>query len=164
VRRHVSKRKNNVWTVVLLDGVAIPASGLVSSDIVSPSDWERSASGKEEATVLTVRGWLSYVNKLVLADNNPNGVFQYVGIQDEDISTSPTPTAASTYTEEDIMWTGGHLFPFESSDGSSHTTEFNIKAQRRITSGQDLRHVMEVGAGSDLLVSGVIRALLRISG
>ncbi len=159
-----TRRHNNVWSVVILDWISVAASGFTQADIVSPSDWERAGAGMERATVLTIRGWVSYAAKQALADVNPNNVFQYIGVQDEDIATSPSPTAASTYTEEDIMWTGGHVFPFESSDGSSRTIEFNVKAQRRITSGQDVRHVLEVGSGSGITLSGVIRALIRCEG
>ena len=162
-RRGAVRRKNNVWTVVLLDRVSVGAGGQTVSDIVTGTDWQRSSSGKETATVLTVRGWMSYIQKVAVASVNPNNCMEYIGVADED-AASPDAMLASTYTDEDIMWTGGHQFAFEDSDGTHFDREFNVKAQRLITTGQDLRYVLDVGVSGVLEVSGVIRALVRIHG
>jgi len=132
--------------------------------VVTDTDWVR-AAGFERATILRVRGMMSFTNKIDALAVAGGFVAAYVALMDEDASVPPATTVA-TYTDEDILWADSHNIPFVVADGSGFVYHFpiDIKAMRKMRAGQDLNFVLTNLATADIQFSGVVRALLRLGG
>ena len=156
--------KNNIWTTILGDEVAIGAASSTTFDIVAAADWTV-AGGLERATILRVRGWFSAVVKDATGSFAGGAHFAYIGLFDED-ETSPGGSISGTYIDEDIMATYGFLFAFADTGtvGQTWSQEIDVKAMRKIRTGQDLRFVYTNSGTTSVEVSLVIRALLRRGG
>ena len=155
--------KNNIWANALMNETAV-GTAVVSVPLVDATDWVR-ATGLERATLLSVRGWLS-------VSATPTIVtlvtwFAVIYVADKDAS-AVSPIAVATYGEEDILWSGGLNWPLGGAGaverGPAAMMPINIKAMRRITSGQEIRLDMDSTVASIVTVSGVIRSLLRLGG
>ena len=161
--RSAKRRHDNIWTVVLTEFAGIPAAGQVDYDIVAPTDWERSSAGLERGTLLSVRGYMSMTNRIVSESLGSGSVMGYLAKYDIG-ETSSAPNVVNTYAEEDILWTGGRAIPFTNVDtpwnGWHH--EFDVKAMRRITSGDNIRLVLKNLTVNLIYVTMVIRGLVRV--
>ncbi len=154
-------RDANVWTTLLVEDNTLAPGAAVSFDIVADTDWKPS-SGTSRATLMRVRGWLSIINKFSSGSFAGGPVFNYIGVFDEDVS-SPNGSLASTYTDEDILWTDGHHYPFTDSGASvdSYQKVIDVKAMRKIKNGQEIRIVISNTLSVTLAFSLVLRGLLR---
>ncbi len=154
-RRHSAKRgKNYTWVAtVIAQDITTSTTQL---NLVSDDDWF-GGTGQARATIIAVRGWLSFANQLVAEV----ALFGYVGVLDED-ATSSDPTAADTYVDEDIMLTFGVSSMNEAVAGfdGAQAMLIDIKAKRKIRTGQDLRINMRTDIANGYRVNGVIRTLL----
>jgi len=167
IRRSFGKRgpKNNVWSVVLLDGVLIPAGTALEPTIVSPSEWQPAASGFEHATLLRIRGWLSIARRLDQVAESSIFMMIYKNAVDDGVSD---PSDVGEYPVEDVLWTGGARFPLLSgatSDVSVNPVQFDVdvKAMRRIDSAEEIRLSLISSIANTVRISGVLRALIRKS-
>ena len=115
-RRFTSGRKEKMWCSVLASNSSVTTSPQ-SLDIVAPSDWARGA-GLERCTLLAVRGWLAFR----FNSTTTTGVFLALLVSDEDESTQ-SPSDVATYTDEDILWTGGFIMPGHVVNGGSGVSE-----------------------------------------
>ena len=157
--------KNQVWTTIVNSIVAILSGATkTGTDIVAASDWT-TVAGAERATVLRVRGWFAATTKTTTGSFAGGSAFAYVAVYDKD-DLSLDASLADTYAEEDIMATWGHVFPFVDSGAGIETwsQEVDIKAMRKITSGQDLRFVATNLTPVTISMSLVLRALVRRGG
>ena len=158
-RRSSRDGKTYVWTVVVGNQITIPAGAQQVSSIAIPPDWQRASAARETCTILAIRGWVSLSHKAALASVTANNVMMYIGKVDEDVAVPADPALASTYADEDIMWTGGVQWPFSDSDGLTWGYEFNVKAKRKLTSGEDLNLITRTNT-TQVEFSCVVRALL----
>ncbi len=164
-RRSVSRGpKNNIWSVVLIDGVSV-GSGITEGDIVNAGDLQAPLTGFQRYTLLRIRGWLSIAHGIAaLADQS---VFMIIYVTDADAGTQD-PSDATTYTDEDILWTGGlQLAGYVAGAVTPQKgTDINIdvKAMRKIDTSRDIRFAFTQTTNGDTLVSGVLRALVRKGG
>jgi len=154
--RRASKRKGNkVWTVVLIDQVITDSTS--GFDIVEDVDWV-SGTASRRATIKSIVGYLNFVS-LLAAQTEIRG---YVGVTDENAATA-APSAVTTYSNEDIMWTLGWASMNEVTagfDGNQHQ-EISIQhSMRKIRSGQDCRLALETDIANAYHCSGLLRALL----
>ena len=144
--------RNMIWLTVVGLNTAITDSTL-SADLVADGDWSVS-SGKQSATVIAVRGWISVMSPKTAVEVSMAG---YIGIQDEN-ATSGSPQSVATYLNEDVMWTHGTHF------GSAAITQMNwdidVKAKRRLHTGTELRYNFIADVTAELEVSFVLRTLL----
>ena len=156
--------KNNVWTTILAEDVDIGAGGLSGFNIVQDSDWTASA-GSERATILRVRGWLTVHNKTSTGIRGDGAFFLGIFLLDSDAAT-PNPSVASTYVDEDTLWTGGGMFTITDTNATGHVTDLlpDVKAMRKMRKGQELRIAVASPGLTNLRVSFVLRALLRKGG
>ncbi len=159
--RGSKQRGQNVWTTVLTAQASLASGASVSFDIVADVDWT-AIGGTERATLMRIRGYLNVIHKLTTGSFADAPVLAYIGMFDED-EASPAATAVTTYTDEDILWTGGHLFAFADTGtvGPTWRQEFDVKAQRKIKSGQECRLVVTNAASIAISLNLVIRGLLR---
>ena len=167
--RSVSRRgpKNNLWSVVLQDELSLGGGGALNSNIVQGSDWERASGSSERSTLMTIRGWLSVQSRPTAGVANSAGsLHAYIGVFDED-ETPPGADLASTYGDEDILWTGGYSYG-AAGDMADVDQAFNVifevKAQRKVRNGQKVVLSLQSGLTTAVQVSGVQRALLRLGG
>ncbi len=157
--------KNQVWTTILNQSVTIIAGATkTGTNIVQDDDWS-GANGQERATILRVRGWFSLVNKFATGSFAGGGFFAYVGLYDNDELSAPA-NLAGTYAAEDIMATWGKEFAFTDTGtvGDVWSEVIDIKAMRKIRTGQALRFVATNSTANDAKISLVIRALVRKGG
>ena len=173
-RRRTSSRasrrgpKNQVWTVGAVVGDNVPASTTTQlSAIVAGSDWEASSAAGEKATCLRIRGWLG-----VRQNTDGGGIgsagalFLYIARQEETVSLSDGSNA-STYANEDILWTGGISLPGHGDlSARSFSTDFliDVKAMRKLRNTQVIRLVVTNASLGAVTFNGVIRALVRMGG
>ena len=159
--------KNNVWTTVLQDEISIGAAGILNSNIVQGTDWERASGATESATCMSIRGHLTVQSRIIAGTaNGPGAYFAYIGVFDED-ETPPDASLSSTYADEIIMWTGGHMFGAAGDtfdESQVFHVEFDVKVQRTITNGKKIVLSQSNGLTTGIQCAGVQRALLRLGG
>ncbi len=162
-RRHAFKRStrakgNKLWTTVLFDQVAMVTTG-VDADILVPTDWERSATSFERATLLGIRGWISTAAQLDTASSLFLAVVKY----DEDEASTLVDTVAA-YDTEDILWTGGVMQgPVNINSNNRRDWEVVIKTHRRIESNTEIRLSSVATVNSHWDLTGVLRACVQYS-
>jgi len=155
--------KNVVWATILNENVTVLAGATkTGTDIVSDLDWTV-ISGARRGTIMRVRGWYSVQPVPTAGVYQGGSVMAYVGVYDKDELSVPA-VLPNTYIDEDIMATWGHQFP-EVATGDHPATwgeVIDIKAMRKIRTGQELRFVLTNAMTDPLLISLVIRALVKI--
>ena len=163
--RSVRKSGALVWTTLINESSTIISGATkTGSDIVADTDWSGIA-GQERATILRVRGWFSVTIEPAAILTGAGTVFGYIGVYDED-ELSVDASIAGTYKDEDIMATYGHSFTYSNIGQPSPDAwdqEVDIKAMRKIRSGQDLRFVLTNKTPLIVEVSLVLRALVKRS-
>ena len=156
--------KNNVWSVVILADVPVDDTPTVEASIVVPDEWQPALSGFEHATLLRVRGWLTATA--------PQGVTAiqtlYAMIYVVDVDDTPNnPSVATSYTEEDVLWTHGWAWGAGGAGSVEKETTpgvvVDVKAMRRIDSSKEVRLALRCNSTVVVSVSGVLRALIRKS-
>ena len=164
--RRFSKSKGAlIWTTIINDDVNIAIGATkTGTDIVTDSDWT-AVGGQERATIMRIRGWFGASQEPVAVLTGAGAMFGYVGIYDEDELSAPADVA-TTYSEEDIMATYGHVFPFSDIGQTAPAAwqeTVDIKAMRKIRRGQDCRFVLTNRTSTIVATSFVIRALVKRS-
>jgi len=158
--------KNQVWAVSVFEQTNVPvATTVLLGVLVAGSDWNSSNSSSERATLLRIRGWMSMRQETVAGVGTPGAIFFGIFVLDED-GTTPDMSTASTYADEDILWTGGVQLPsLGDASARSFTADWvvDVKAMRRITNGQGIRLAVTNPTGSTVDVSGTFRSLVRKS-
>jgi len=162
VRR--SGPKDQTWTTVLLDNTVVDDNPTVGADLVIPADWGAGA-GLERATVLRVRGWLTFQPPVAL----PSTCFMAIETQDQGLGAAAVdPTLPAFYADEDVVWTRGVSVAVTAAANDLYvpTLDVDVKAMRKITSGMVLRLSMRTNGpvGAQWTVNGVLRTLVRIGG
>ncbi len=159
--------KNNLWAVVIAERVTIAAGGQTADQLLTTADWSRGAvGGSERATILRVRGYMSFTGKNAVGARGSAALMAYLTVVDEDITTDVSPGVASTYIDEDILWTRGHSWSAVAAGENRADVywDVDVKAMRKIRIGQDLRMVWSNFAVETLERSMVLRTLIRIGG
>ena len=159
--------KNNIWTVVLSNQGLVTTGAQTAHVIVSTTDWQRGViGGSERATILRVRGYVSFAPKIATGTIAGGSIVGYVTVVDEDISLDSSPSVASTYIDEDILWTRGTAICFQDAGEAvpAVSWDMDIKSMRKIRIGQELRFVWSNATAGSVEVTLVLRALLRVGG
>jgi len=161
ITRGSKDRGLNVWTAVLAEEFAIGSGTSSTFDIVLDTDW-KPAAGTARATLMRIRGWLNVIQKITSGSFADGMISAYIALYDEDETSKPA-NAVNTYTDEDILWTGGHMFPFVDSGaaGSVCMIDVDVKAQRKIKNGQEVRLVVTNNLAVSVDIGLVLRGLLR---
>ena len=163
-RRSSGATKNQLWIPTIMDEVTVNSSG-VEVVLCNGTDWAI-GGGFEKATILRVRGWLSFT--LDPLNTVAGGIAMMIYHVDED-DTGVSPIAAVVYTDEDVLWTQG----FAWGAGNAGAVEarrgyhFNVdvKSMRKTNNGSDLRLSLDsFNASQGSAMTGVLRVLLRKSG
>ncbi len=167
-RARRSGSKNQVWTVVTGDSLVL-ATGVTTAigQIVIDEDWVRTTVSSERATVLRVRGWLAIASRVTTGNVDEGSVAGYLTLADEAKTSFGSALTAASYGEADILWTGGTIFPAQPVDGAvvpQYHTLVDVKAMRKIRSGQRLLLVLTNNMTAGVDVSFVLRALVRLGG
>ena len=156
--------KNNLWAA--LQTIEKDVLTLTSNvnDIVADSDWQRAAS-LERATLVRVRGSMSMTNKNASGSFAGGPVWQYIALMDED-AAAPPGNIVGTYVNEDILWTDVRTFSFADTGtvGIHIDIPIDVKAMRRMRTGQRLVHVLTNDTLVTVRYSLITRALLQLGG
>ena len=157
VARRFAKRsgpRNLIWTVVLIESVTVATTALQGENIVTASDWSVEG-GFERATLLAIRGYVTLHNLSSAA----NDVKMCIAKQGDGEPTIDAAQAA-TYSDEDILWTGGVLLPaVATAQAFPQVFDINVKFKRKITIGDDIAFFIAPNGGS-VIWSCVLRALV----
>ena len=161
-RRGTKTKHNNVWTAVVIEDVLVTTTTLLAS-IVTPDEWQASSSGFKHGTLLRIRGWLSLArNEAVDASGT---TFMAIYVEDQETAQSD-PSLVTTYNEEDVLWSAGVILAAKAAasveQAPSHQFIVDVKAMRRIDSGQAVKLVLVSSTVNLLRVSGVLRGLVRV--
>ncbi len=152
--RQTSGKKNMVWTSIRI-GSSLSTT-ILNFQLINDADWV-GAAGQPSATIIGIRGWLSVVGTGVVDSNT----FMYIGTVDEDVTSFASPNAASTYVQEDIMWTGGTGKGVAAIEGQPiKQFDINVKTKRKIKAGTNLVLSAECNIDDDVRLIGIIRCLL----
>ena len=165
VSRSAKQKGALIWTTLVNEESSIAVGATkTGSDIVADADWT-AVGGQERATIMRVRGWFTVTQEPAAALTGAGTVFGYIGVFDED-ELSVDASVAGTYKDEDIMTTFGHMFPYSNigePSPNAWSEVVDIKAMRKIRSGQDLRFVLTNKSSLICEVSLVLRALIKRS-
>ena len=157
--RRVRKSGSMIWTAVMRGpNSALAAATQVATDIVIASDYQGAGTGQEEATLLSVRGYIS-----VVTDAATDGAFQWlIATVDEDTvdtAAEMAPGTVNTYVDEDILMTGG--YQFEASFTEPYTWDVHVKSMRKLKRGRDVRLFMLANTTA-VRVTSLLRGLLKV--
>ena len=154
-RRFSKGQQDYVWTSVVIEAATVATTALQGENIAQESDW-RAGSGFERSTLLSIRGYVSCHN-LSSAQNDVKMCIAKQGDAEPTIDAA----AALTYTDEDILWTGGVLFPsVTGGQAFPYNVEIDVKAKRKLTVGDDIAFFIAPNGGS-VLWSCTLRALIN---
>jgi len=164
MRARSSGPKNQVWAALALVGIVVDDTPVVSANIVQSLDWV-ARGGFERATLLRIRGWLSFTPPVAV----PSTIFWCVGRVDNGVGVAALdPTLVATYVNEDILATGGQAVAVTAAanDLIVPNVDVDIKAMRKISVADEIRLAMRTTgpAAAGWTVNGVLRALVRIGG
>jgi len=156
--------KNNVWSVVLAQNVAL-SDTIIEAVIVNPAEWQGSANSFQRATLLRIRGWLSYCSDA--EDASAGAFFACIYVVDEN-ENALSPLTAATYTDDDVLWTGG-VQSGSLGTGAVETRipyvwDVDVKAMRKLDSSREVRLSVVCTTGLDGRFSCGLRALVRKGG
>ena len=151
--------KNYVWMTLLIGNVLVADGAIGGNNIVQTSDWAGDF-GFERSTLLTVRGWLSFAGQGVTALS----VFALIAkIGDSEPDADIGPSLVASYTDNDILWTGGFNAQVESGDGPGaerhYRENIHIKVKRKMTVGDNIA-LFITPVGDPVIFSCVLRGLV----
>jgi len=92
----------------------------------------------------------------------PGDVAAYIHLTHEDTVSPPASTTA-TLNEEDILWTGMDVVPVDLDEQWTWVQLINVKTQRKMSKGRELRFVLSNLTLANINVSVFGRTLLRLS-
>jgi len=96
-----------------------------------------------------------------------SGIFIIIYTTDADAGTV-SPLNATSYTDEDILWTGGCDFNGAGAGAVEQTAGYlldvDVKAMRKINTSRDVRFAVESTGSGGVKMSGILRALTRKGG
>jgi len=149
--------KNKVWVATLI-GQTITTS-TVAINLVADDDYF-GGTGQAHATIIGMRGWLAITPVLP----GSGDIIGYIGVTDENVP-SGDPSVAASYVNEDIMFTFGQSAMNEAVAGFNESVvmQINVKAKRKIRTGEDCRIPMISTTVNGWRVAGVIRTLLLLN-
>jgi len=160
--RTSSAQRNKVWTALSLEEDLVTITPQ-ADNLVEEADWSNVA-GMEHATLLAIRGWICAT---FASAANPVSLMQALIMIDDEIPPADTsPRDVGIYVNEQILWTGGVAYPKLRSDvgnGFSTVWDINVKAKRKITSGDAIRYIRGANIDNNVEVNCVLRALLLVS-
>jgi len=171
-RRGSSRHGAYIWSAIVIDEIVASTSAPASLPIVLTADFTAAGIGQKSVTLLGIRGWLSIGQSVT--NTSQASVFMAVVKHDDDIdmtSAEMNPTGLAFYTQENILWTGGWNNPgMETGVGNQPTdaggimgSQVNLKAKRKLKSGEGISLQLAATGASNCTLSGVLRAILLIS-
>jgi len=145
-------------------------AGLTASvQLLAPSEWQVGANSSfERATVLAVRGWLSFNQTGTPTSPAPNAAL-YGAIYKNAVSAPPMdPAALVDYDDHDILWTfGGSLREFGISEivirNELQWWPIDIKTKRKVNSSENIELAINCAGGGTpgtVEVTGILRVLV----
>jgi len=135
--------------------------------VVSMVDDFNVGVGQCEATLLRIRGYMAVHPTGDTVAGSYLAMCGAAVYDDDDVAITDWRQVVN-YTREDVLWTAGDLIrlPTTVPVHYSHAMHFDvdIKAKRRLKSGQNVRVEMtvDVPTGGQMVVIGALRALLKM--
>jgi len=165
VQRSVRKDKSGlVWCCA---GIMDPANSIIAPEgqlvfpVVDMANDVNSAAGQAQATFLRMRGWIS----CFYDDGDPGRMDVLAAAFKIDANEVIQLDVITTYTREDILWTGGVVQTNIAIGGASlgfWHQEIDIRAKRRIRTGEEIQLIVENQGDQNMRVGGVLRGLVRL--
>ena len=158
-RRTAFRRQGQyIWTSAIINNEDVLATTL-TTPIVNDADF--GDAGARNITLMGIRGWISVSDSALTASS---GYFAGILMIDEDVGATSAQQAmndANVLVNEDILST----WCLQMTDGGAHRTVFdvNVKARRKLKTGQEIRFSHIAGAALRAEVSAVFRAVLKVA-
>ena len=154
--------RNYIWTAARIEIDVNTGATPLRATLVQSTDWTQ-AVGFRRATLLGIRGWLSWRALTASASGDARAIIMKDAT--EAAVTAQDPNVITTYVDEDILWTGGYSGP-PGSTSYGFNEVINVKAKRKITVDDTIRFVVSeslIASPNATRVAGVLRCLLNLS-
>jgi len=169
IRRFTRGRSEYCWTAVTGTMLIMNTGGQQNFPVVVMAADVSLGASQAQATLMRIRGWISAVPITSSAETH-GGIMGAAFVIDDDDSSTFDLTQASTFVDEDVLWQDGEngLLIGSGAAGArsfsvGHKLNIDIKARRRLRSGQSVNIVAQTATYATLRVSGAMRALLKLS-
>ena len=153
-RSFTQKRGKLIWCNVIALNNAMAIGSNQVAVVVSGAKWASSATGLQSCTLLRIVGWWSAVQDAA----TDGACFAALYIEDEDTTASP-PDNLTIYQNERVLWHDG--FQFEGSTVTTHSARIDVKTNKRLMIGDEVRFVAEAQTTA-CRQSLMLRALVRV--
>ena len=140
-RRYPMRPKAQYGWTAADPGLQSVGTTTVARVLVGIADWERGGGVTQNATMVGIRGFISYAPQVLQAQ-----VWTYIGIYDEGETIDDPDNIVTLYTEN-ILWTYTYQGPVTTLTGT-HTQEINVKVKRKITQDSAVYIVSRASAAS----------------
>ena len=166
-RRAIRRKGDLVWITTVIAASILEATPTDIGLLVIPSDWGNQ-QGFDRATVMGIRGWLSYAQQAAITAADASGSYLAIYVTDQSVAAnSMDPSTATEYQDFDTLWTDGMcLTQTTGTAGPFLARQLDIKARRRITSASAVKLAMTVDSDTAtprVNVNGVVRTLLKLT-
>jgi len=163
--RAVKRSRELIWVSVGVQASLLETT-LDIAQLVISADWATTA-GFDRATILGIRGWLSVAQTAAGTGSEAPGIWLAIYKCGEDSpANSMDPHNAQDYVDFDVLWSGGQGGGTSSTGANAFRSyEINVKARRKINSGEQLRMAATVPtdtATPRFNVTGMLRTLLQL--
>lgn len=160
--------RETIWTGLLLNQDSVDSGAVSSGNIVDATDWQASGTGfSRGATLERIRGSVSLLSGGVASVGG--AVWMAIWAVNDD-ETTPDPSTAADYGENDLLWARVVNFQtvtLTSVGGWSNpatTFDIDVKARRRLTTQSIILMTWRATGGSSdeqAIMSFVLRALVK---
>jgi len=163
--RAVKRSRELIWVSVGVQASLLETTLDIASLVIS-ADWATTA-GFDRATILGLRGWLSVSQVATGTASDSPGVWLAIYKCGEDSpANSMSPFNAQDYVDFDVLWCGGQGGGISTTGANTWpSVDINVKARRKINSGEQLRLAATVAtdtASPRFNVNGMLRTLLQL--
>jgi len=166
-RSRSNDRSGLVWTAAATFGtLTIADNGDFTFPVVDVAN-DLALVGQVQCTLLRIRGYVSFIN----SDPNTAGERLIMGgaavVDDSEVALIDWRDI-TTYTREDVLWTGGAQVALGSTISTEMQPELrfdiDIKSKRRLRSGQSVVVSFRYNgpATTEMTVAGALRALVKL--
>ena len=153
-------RHDQVWVPAFDATRSLNAGTTAFDSLVIGGNWEITATVRQMATLLTIRGWLAMSSDFTA---NTSSTLMAAIVRHHEGDTLPELDTQAFY-QEDLLWSYGMLVSHPGAEGSfdpsTGRVDVNVKVQRRIGS-QDKITLASISTGTAGAVGFALRSLVR---
>ena len=168
IRRSVKRSKDLIWVTTMIEASILENTPTDICIAVTPSDWSGGNIGFDRATLMSVRGWISYSQQAAATAAEATGMYLALYLTDVQVAANAMdPSNATEYSAFDTLWTDGmSLTATTGTAGPFLARQLDVRSRRRMTTQTDVRIAAQVSADTAgaprVNFNGCVRSLLRL--